>query len=450
MNTNPNFANLAFEDPTIALPYNRSAIIGPSGSGKTWTSLAIATAMCHRVALIDTENGSGALYRNFFNYKHMNLKTHSPAAFIHAIKLSEQNGFDGLIIDSLSHAWIGTGGVLDIADNARGRYGGNAWAAWRDATPEHNALIDAIIYSNLHMFVTMRTETHWDVQKDDKGQIEPVKLGLKPRQREGLEYEMSLIMDMNMQHRLTVSKTRYFNLDSYAVIRPDGQEIAEKIVEFLESTATAYNVVEEKTEEAAFTDPADEPTIDRRAALPAESSARVETEVEATKETPASTTNQPNDVNAQSETDDLGDSIFEQTTGELPERTEDNMTKTQTVKLIQAKGATLYEDWPAQRQRLVYMLTEQRTKSITRMDDTEIGLLLEVINNREATIGKLHEIGETLYGARWPEVCRANAMKLTANRTDKIPALTDDELDQYLQAIKNMQTKAQQMTETTA
>ena len=40
----------------------RLGIVGPAGSGKTYSSLLIAAGLGGRIALIDTENGSGDLY----------------------------------------------------------------------------------------------------------------------------------------------------------------------------------------------------------------------------------------------------------------------------------------------------------------------------------------------------------------------------------------------------
>ena len=41
-----------------------------------------------------------------------------PGGYIAAIRAAESAGYDVLIIDSLSHGWVGEGGVLDMHDRA--------------------------------------------------------------------------------------------------------------------------------------------------------------------------------------------------------------------------------------------------------------------------------------------------------------------------------------------
>ena len=36
---------------------------------------------------------------------------------------------------------------------------GNSFVAWRDVTPEHNKLVDAILQCQMHVIVTMRSKT---------------------------------------------------------------------------------------------------------------------------------------------------------------------------------------------------------------------------------------------------------------------------------------------------
>ena len=96
-----------------------------------------------------------------------------------------------LIIDSLSHAWAGKDGALELVDKAAARERGNSFAAWRHVTPLHNAMVDAIIGARLHIIVTMRSKVEWVIEKDERGKAVPRKIGLQPVQREGLEYEFA-------------------------------------------------------------------------------------------------------------------------------------------------------------------------------------------------------------------------------------------------------------------
>ena len=112
-----------------------------------------------------------------------------------------------MIIDSLSHAWAGEGGVLDIHDKIS-KSVRNSFAAWREVTPQHNQLVDTILGSNCHIIATMRTKTSYEVQNENN-KVKVAKVGLAPVQREGLEYEFTLVLELSVEgHIASVSKDR--------------------------------------------------------------------------------------------------------------------------------------------------------------------------------------------------------------------------------------------------
>ena len=189
----------------------KCAIIGPTGSGKTWGALLIAKGIGGKVGFIDTENGSASLYADDFDFDVNELSPpFTPEKYITAIKEAEKANFTTLIIDSLSHAWAGAGGILDILDaKSKAKVNGSSFMAWKDVTPIQNKLIDTILQSKLHIIVGMRTKTHYDIQKDEKtGKPKPVKVGLAPVQRADLEYEFTLVLETNQNHYSFASKDR--------------------------------------------------------------------------------------------------------------------------------------------------------------------------------------------------------------------------------------------------
>lgn len=189
----------------------RLALAGPSGSGKTYSALLIARGLAPagRIALLDTERGSGALYAHLTDYDLATLTPpYSPERYIQFIREAERQGYAVLIIDSLSHAWTGQGGVLDLHEKAATAARGNTWAAWREVTPAHNALVEAMLGANLHLIATLRTKTAYEVT-DENGKKKPVKVGLAPVQREGIEYEFTLVFDLTVDgHLASVGKDR--------------------------------------------------------------------------------------------------------------------------------------------------------------------------------------------------------------------------------------------------
>src|SRR3990172_8628166 len=107
---------LQFAPATKEKSKARIALIGPSGSGKTYTALSLAAGLGSAIGLIDTENGSASKYADDFKFSTLSLTEFSPATYVEAIKAAEQAGFDVLIIDSLSHAWMGRGGALEMVE----------------------------------------------------------------------------------------------------------------------------------------------------------------------------------------------------------------------------------------------------------------------------------------------------------------------------------------------
>lgn len=206
----------------------RLAIAGPSGSGKTYTALSIAANMGQKIALVDTEHGSASKYADIFQFDVMEMEPpYSPDRFAKAILEAQQTGYDVLILDSLSHMWNGTGGLLEEVDKiARAKYQGNSFAAWKDATPIYNRLVDTIIQSGIHVIATMRTKQDYVLVTDEKGKSKPQKVGLAPIQRDGFEYEFDIVLNMNLENFGEVSKTRAAELNGKVFNKP-GKDFAE-------------------------------------------------------------------------------------------------------------------------------------------------------------------------------------------------------------------------------
>lgn len=224
----------------------RIGLIGPSGSGKTYTALQLAKGLAGpngRIAVIDTENNSAALYADDFEFDVLNLDTFSPEVYVQAIRAAEQAGFDVLVIDSLSHAWAGKDGALEQVDRvARRMQSNNTFAAWREVTPKHNELVEAMVRSKCHLIVTMRAKTEYIVETDPKtGKTAPRKVGLAPIQREGLEYEFDIVADMDLDNHFIVSKTRYKSLTGQVIHKPTA-DLGRQIRAWLESGAPMEDV----------------------------------------------------------------------------------------------------------------------------------------------------------------------------------------------------------------
>ena len=199
----------------------RLALSGPSGAGKTYTALNIAQHLGKTIAVIDTEHGSASKYADRFDFDVCELSDHHPAKYIEALKSAAQAEYDVIIIDSLSHAWFKE---LELA--------GKGFDGWKNVRPLERALVDAMLSSPSHVIATMRTKTEWVLEEytkknGDKGSA-PKKVGTAPIQASGIEYEMDLAGELNLDHILTISKSRCPELSNQTFLNP-GQELAERL-----------------------------------------------------------------------------------------------------------------------------------------------------------------------------------------------------------------------------
>lgn len=215
----------------------RMAITGVTGGGKTYTAIGLATyllggterdpSMKKRIAVIDSERGSAALYAKGrpWHFSHLRLERFEPETYVRAIKAAEEQGFDVIVIDSLSHEWAGTGGALEQVDKSA--KGGNTFVAWGGVTKRHNAVIDAIMGSSVHVIATMRSKMAYE-QSEKNGKKTVEKLGLAVVQRDGIEYEFSIVGDMDLNNTMTINKTRASVLQGRTYMQP-GRELAGEI-----------------------------------------------------------------------------------------------------------------------------------------------------------------------------------------------------------------------------
>lgn len=203
-------------------------ISAPSGGGKTLGALLIAYGLMQekypvlpenelwgKIAIIDTENGSGELYvgKEIANVKigQYNAITLEPPfeadKYIDAIKLCKKADMEVAIIDSTTHLWAGEGGLLQKQGEIAKRTG-NSYTAWRDVTPQHNHFVDTMLQTDMHIIATMRSKVDYIQEKDGNGKTTIRKVGLAPIQKEGMEFEFTLFLDINTDHEAFVSKDR--------------------------------------------------------------------------------------------------------------------------------------------------------------------------------------------------------------------------------------------------
>lgn len=185
----------------------RLGITGPSGSGKTYSALLLASGLSKKIAVIDTEKGSASLYSNLVDFDVLELAPpYSPERYTEAMIEAVKEGYEVIILDSISHAWAGVGGILNQKEQLDAR-GGNSFANWAKMTPIQERFIANITNCPAHIIVTMRSkQDHSAITEGGKTKIQ--KLGLAPIQRDGFEYELTTVFDVAMNHEAEASKDR--------------------------------------------------------------------------------------------------------------------------------------------------------------------------------------------------------------------------------------------------
>jgi hypothetical protein len=199
----------AFQKAIKHKAFGRVSMFGPPGSGKTWSAQVMAEVLRGdgRVAVIDTERGSSEKYADRFDFDVLRLRRYAPADFIDAIRDAAAEKYPVLIIDSLSHAWMGEGGILDQADKAGGRFD-----AWKDLTPQHRKLLAAILDYPGHVIATMRSKMDYVIEDhvNKRGETvkTPRKVGLAPVQKDDTEYEFDVVLALDVRNNARVMKSR--------------------------------------------------------------------------------------------------------------------------------------------------------------------------------------------------------------------------------------------------
>lgn len=224
----------------------RLAVVGPAGSGKTFTALKIATAMSDRIAVVDTENGSASKYADLFSFDTVNfMEPYHPDRFVEAIQAAAAMGYEVVVLDSLSHAWSGPGGVLSLKEQFARQKQYNDYTAWQPAGQIHERLVQAIKDTNIHIIATMRSKMKYateEYEQNGRTRTRVVKLGVGVVQRDEFEYEFDVVGEMDHEHYMVVTKTRCIELTDRVFHKP-GEELAQVLVEWLRGEKGAVQFV---------------------------------------------------------------------------------------------------------------------------------------------------------------------------------------------------------------
>lgn len=175
-----------------------------------------------KIVVIDSENGSADLYADLGPYHVLTLAPpYTPERYIEAIGICESEGMEVIILDSISHCWEH---LLEYHASLPG----NSFTAWSKVTPRHTAFVNRILRSSAHIIATARSKTEY-VLSEKNGKQVPEKVGMKSIQRDGLDYEFSLVFELDLRNNATASKDRTRLFREQPPFRP-GQGVGEALL----------------------------------------------------------------------------------------------------------------------------------------------------------------------------------------------------------------------------
>lgn len=217
------------------------AIQGPSGAGKTYSALLLAKGLVSdwsKVVIIDTENNSADLYAHLGDYNVLPLSPpHSPERYSKAIDLCLQNDIQVIILDSISHCW-------DYLLDTHAQMTGNSFTNWSKITPRHKSFIQKILAVDKHIIATMRTKQDYVINQKNGKNI-PEKIGLKAIQRDGVDYEFTILLELNSTHQATATKDRtnlFHSSSNFTISESTGEQISSWCTQGISASAIKSKV----------------------------------------------------------------------------------------------------------------------------------------------------------------------------------------------------------------
>lgn len=257
---------MAFKQAVKVNARARVALVGVPGGGKSYTMLKLARLLAGpdgKIACIDTEHGSLSKYapppgvaadnKNYFDFDVDEGSSFTFAYFMEQLTYAEEKGYAVFCCDSFAHFWIGDGGALDFVDkvNQQEKFQMAGWKKWR---PHEREMVQRMIASPCHVIVTIRTKNDVVITEVNGKQV-PKKVGLKPQQTEGIEYEFDFVGTLDSDNTLVVDKSRcpwYRESEANGACNRPGYAYFRPFVEWLGGGAQEINPRREATAPPQF------------------------------------------------------------------------------------------------------------------------------------------------------------------------------------------------------
>jgi hypothetical protein len=204
------------------------------------TALRIAQGIAGKMrvpfAVIDTEARSASKYADRIPFDVDDLDKKTVDHYIASMNAARDAGYKVLVVDSLSHAWRELTDEVDrIAQASTSK---NTFSPWAKVNPKQKRFIDAILNYPGHIIATMRSTTEWVIGEGKGGKLAPEKVGLKPEQGKGIEFEFDLLVELDQKHQATITKDRTGKYQDETIDKP-GEEFGIALYDWLASGTAA-------------------------------------------------------------------------------------------------------------------------------------------------------------------------------------------------------------------
>lgn len=194
----------------------RIEIASASGNWKTYSSLLLAKWLAwgdmSKVCMIDTENWSGNLYSQLWDYSVIEIDPSEATTpnILAAFKAAEEAWFQVIIWDSSSHRWEA---LLKHNEIEAQKAYWNSFRAWWKTTPLYDAVINHMLASPAHVIMTARKKIDYALETNDQWKTVVKKVWMKDVQRDTAMYEFWIVFDLDQLHQATASKDRTWLFD---------------------------------------------------------------------------------------------------------------------------------------------------------------------------------------------------------------------------------------------
>lgn len=169
----------------------RLSVSGQPGAGKTYGALMLARTIAGdeaKIFVFDTEAGRASLYADQFKFDVWEFdpveegRAVSYKDYIDVIAYAEKEKYDVVILDSSSAEW-------DDIQNIHSAMKGNSYQNWgKVKANQHQAFLDAILYSKVHVITTIRSK-----EKTEMVDGRVISKGVGEQQESNLKYFMDFV-----------------------------------------------------------------------------------------------------------------------------------------------------------------------------------------------------------------------------------------------------------------